>query len=167
MYWAMPMVEVNASRFDIPPSDAWIVQRLATLVSRRLENGHDSATFRRGLLRLLFALQRLPLVLSGTVLALSKDRIQIEINEEIVGVNGYTDDGHTEFRLSYFATSHDCFYWGGQLHGDARREAIQWRLQLLEEGLDEPSDLFIEDLSSNDAVDTPPMMELAITGFQQ
>lgn len=146
-----------ATSFAIPPEDAWLVSRLCRIISSRLVYGTDTSDARRGLLRALFGLQRLPAVESELSISICAGRHQFEFSQENFGFISYTDDWHTEFRIQFFASSNHCIHIFEMLEGEARRHAAEFRLDEFEADMQEPDAMSIEDLSTAGPIDEPPI----------
>lgn len=151
------MEENRSAEFNVPLEDAWIISRLGFILAQRLVNTQDTTGARRGLMRALFGLQRLPSCTSGLKVSIDIGLVQVELNPDYVGLLSSTDDGHTVFRLQYFIGSHHCIYGYNQLQGDVRRSAIELRLDDFEYSLSTDLQLFVEDYSDGNEVDAPPL----------
>lgn len=141
----------------VPPDDASVIARLARILAKRLVHGADGSSQRQTLLRALFGLQRLPVLLPDLNLSISAGLCQLQIDSEHCGFVSYTDDGHTEFRIQYFAGSSHCIRGFEFLEGDERIAAATLRLDDFEEALDEADELTVEDYSTPGAADEPPI----------
>lgn len=157
---------MSTIEIKIPGEDAWIIGRIGRMLANRLVFGQDDPTVRQGLIRLLFGLQRLPILAPDLCISLGNGRVYVEMNGENFGIVSFTKDGHTEFRLQYFSGSSHCLYWNDQLIGEEKRVAVMSRLQELESDLSTETCLSIEDHSTGDYVDVPPLddyMEYALS----
>lgn len=141
----------------IPPEDACVIAHLGGILARRLVNGNDAPPQRRSLLRALFGLQRLPVLIPDLTISISADRFQLEIDAEHCSFASYTEDWHTEFRIQYFAEYSHCIGGFDMLEGDEKIAAARQRLNDFEAAMEEVSELSIEDLSIEGAVDEPPI----------
>jgi hypothetical protein len=153
-------------QIKIPGEDAWIIERLGRLLTWRLVHGQDSSNVRQSLIRFLFGLQRLPMLIPDLRLSLEIGQIYVEINSELFGLESFTNDGHTGFRLQYFEGSNHCLYWNEFLVGADKRNAVETRLQELESDIAEGICLSIEDYSTGEYVDAPSLddyMEYALS----
>ena len=144
-------------RINIPAEDYWIIQLLAKMLTRRLVSGQDDAQVRQSLMRLLFGLQRMPVVLPNLNLLVGNGHVHVKLDSESFDFASFTDDGHTEFRLQYFSESSHCLRWSEHLTGEERRLAIEDRLEELDSSMAEDDDLSIEDYSTGEYVDIAPM----------
>lgn len=148
---------MTVSKIDIPGEDAWVLGRLGTMLAKRLVHGSDDVVTRQALLRLVFGMQRLPLLIPDLCISLRAGFVSVELNSELFGLMSYTEDGHMEFRLQYFGGSSHCTYWSEFLSGDARRDAIATRLQDIQDVMADNESLSIEDHSVSGYVDEPPL----------
>lgn len=148
---------MSAGKLAIPAEDAWIIERISQMLTQRLVYGQDAPDDRRALFRLLFGLQRLPIITSGLNLSVGAGDTYVEISHEWAGLVRFTDDGHTSFRLQYFESSHHCLYWHEHLMGSEKREFVERVLMRLESDLMEQADVLIEDHSDGMYVDLPPL----------
>lgn len=144
-------------KFDIPGEDAWIIDKLARILAKRLIYGTDDTSARLGLLRALFALQRLPNIAPGYSLSLGVNGIYIEPTSERCGLTTFNPDGQTLLQLQYFEEGCHCLDFHQFLAGDVKRLRLESILQSLEQGFAEAELLDIEDLSSGIHVDDPPL----------
>ena len=144
-------------KINIPVEDSWIIQWLAKMLTRRLVRGQDDAQARESLIRLLFGLQRMPVVLPNFSLSVGNGHVHIKLDSESFDLASFTDDGHTEFLLQYFSKSSHCVQGYEHLTGEARRLAIEDRLEKLDSSMAEEDDLYIEDYSAGEYVDIAPM----------
>ena len=143
-------------KIDIPAEDSWIIEWLAKMLTRRLVRGQDDAQVRQSLIRLLFGLQRMPVVLPNLSLSVGNGHVHAKLDSESFDLASFTDDGHTEFRLQYFSESSHCLQWSEHLTGEERRLAIEFCLEELDSSM-EDDDLLIEDYSTGEYVDITPM----------
>lgn len=141
----------------IPTEDSWIIQWLAKMLTRRLVRGQDDAQVRQSLIRLLFGLQRMPVVLPNFSLSVGNGHVHLKLDSESFDLASFTDDGHTEFLLQYFSESSHCLQWYEHLTGEERRLAIKDRLENLDSSMAADDDLYIEDYSTGECVDIAPM----------
>lgn len=148
---------MSAIKIDIPSDDIWLLQRLVAMASSRLVNATDDASTRSSLLRLLFGLQRLPALSPGLCVSLGNGLVYVTLNSERFELASYTDDGHTEFCLQYFSGSNHCLQWNDFLIGDDKRNAIELRINSLEETFTQDERLSVEDYSKSGYVDEPPL----------
>ncbi|SDN39101.1 hypothetical protein SAMN04489798_0179 [Pseudomonas arsenicoxydans] len=144
-------------KIHIPADDSWIIQWLAKMLTRRLARGQDDAQVRQSLIRLLFGLQRIPVVLPNFSLSVGNGHVHIKLDSESFDLASFTDDGHTEFLLQYFSESSHCLQGYEHLTGEARRLAIEDRLEKLDSSMAEDDGLYIEDCSGGEYVDIAPM----------
>ena len=144
-------------KINIPVEDSWIIQWLAKMLTRRLVRGQDDAQVRQSLMRLLFGLQRMPVVLPNFSLSVGSAHVHLKLDSESFDLASFTDDGHTEFLLQYFSESSHCLQGYEHLTGEARRLAIEDRLEKLDSSMAEEDDLYIEDYSAGEYVDIAPM----------
>lgn len=157
---------MSSIQINIPGEDAWIIERIGRLLTGRLVQGQDSTTVRQSLIRFLFGLQRLPILIPDLCISIAVGRIYVEINSTLLGIESFTDDGHTEFRLQYFDGSNHCLHWNEFLIGEDKRIAIEILLQELETDFNGGLLVAIEDHSTGDFVDIPPLddyMEYALS----
>jgi hypothetical protein len=108
-------------------------------------------------MRLLFGLQRMPDVLPNFSLSMGNGHVHLKLDSESFDLAGFTDDGHTDFLLRYFSESSHCLQGYEHLTGEARRLAIEERLDQLDSSMAEDDDLYIEDYSAGEYVDIAPM----------
>lgn len=148
---------MSAGKLVIPAEDAWIIERISQMLTKRLVYGQDAPDARRSLFRLLFGLQRLPIITPGLNLSVGAGDTYIEISHEWAGFVRLTDGGHTSLRLQYFESSQHCIYWHEHLMGPEKRELVEEVLMGLESDLLEPADVLIEDHSDGAHVDLPPL----------
>lgn len=144
-------------KIDIPAEDGWIIQWLAKMLTRRLVHGKDDAQVRQSLMRLLFGLQRLPVVHPNLSLSVGNGHVYVKLDSESFDLASFTDDGHTAFRLQYFSESSHCLHWSEHLTGEQRRLATEERLEELDSSMADDDDLSIEHYSTGEHVDTAPM----------
>jgi len=144
-------------KINLPLEDSWVIQWLAKMLTRRLVRGQDDAQVRQSLIRLLFGLQRMPIVLPNFSLSVGNGHVHIKLDSESFDLASFTDDGHTEFLLQYFSKSSHCLQGYEHLTGEARRLAIEERLEKLDSSMAEDDDLYIEDYSAGGYVDIAPM----------
>ena len=144
-------------KINIPAEDCWIIQWLTKMLACRLVRGQDDAQVRQSLMRLLFGLQRMPVVLPNFSLSVGNGDVHIKLNSESFDLASFTDDGHTEFLLQYFSESSHCLQGYEHLTGEARRLAIEDRLENLDSSMAEDDDLYVEDYSAGEYVDIAPM----------
>lgn len=164
------MASTSTTKIEIPGEDAWVLSRISKMISRRLAFGSDSPSQRQSLLRLLYGVQRLPVLVSDLCVSLSAGHVLFAINSEMFELISFTDDGHTAFRLQYFSAGNHCIRWHDFLAGDAKRDAIEMYLRELEEDFDESVSLSMEDYSKAGYVDEPPLesyMEYALSYEEQ
>lgn len=148
---------MSAGKLAIPAEDAWIIERISQVLTKRLVYGQDAPDARRSLFRLLFGLQRLPIITPELNLSVGAGDTYIEISHEWAGLVRFTEDGHTCFRLQYFESSHHCMYWQEHLVGIERREVVERVLMDLESDFLEQADALIEDHSVGEYVDLTPL----------
>jgi hypothetical protein len=141
----------------VPPEDAPVIARLARILAKRLVYGSDMPSQRQTLSRALFGLQRLPILLPDLNLSISAGLCQLQIDSEHCGFVSYTDDGHTEFRIQYFAGSSHCIKGFEFLEGEDKIAAATLRLDDFEAAFDEADELSVEDYSTPGAADEPPI----------
>ncbi|HCT06395.1 MAG TPA: hypothetical protein DIW86_13620 [Pseudomonas sp.] len=148
---------MNNIKINIPVEDSWIIQWLAKMLTRRLVRCQDDAQVRQSLIRLLFGLQRMLVVLPNFSLSVGNGRVHIKLDSESFALASFTDDGHTEFLLQYFSKSNHCLQGYEHLTGEARRLAIEDRLENLDSSMAEDDNLYVEDYSAGEYVDIAPM----------
>lgn len=141
----------------VPPEDAPIISRLASILARRLVQGNDEPVQRQALLRALFALQRLPVLASDLSVSISAGYCQLAINSEQYGFYSYTDDGHTEFRIEYFTGTSHCICGYDFLEGEEKTAAAHARLDDFASDMETGQSLIIEDNSTAGEIDVPPI----------
>ena len=144
-------------KINLPLEDSWVIQWLAKMLTRRLVRGQDDAQVRQSLIRLLFGLQRMPIVLPNFSLSVGNGHVHIKLDSESFDLASFTDDGHTEFLLQYFSKSNHCLQGYEHLIGEARRLAIEDRLENLDSSMAEDDNLYVEDYSAGEYVDIAPM----------
>mgnify|MGYP003616228782 FL=1 len=69
-------------KINIPAEDCWIIQWLTKMLACRLVRGQDDAQVRQSLMRLLFGLQRMPVVLPNFSLSVGNGDVHIKLNSE-------------------------------------------------------------------------------------
>lgn len=148
---------MKSDQLVIPKEDLWVLDRLAFVLSTRLVCGLDSVQERIAISRLLFGLQRLPQVTPGLNVSLGSNNKYVQIDGEGFCLSACTEDGHTAFRLQYFVGSNHCIRGFEHFEDDEKRDAIELRLNDLAEYLADEDTLDIEDYSTGDTVDCPPM----------
>lgn len=147
------------ARLDIPSGDAWFVARLGEILGNRLLRGNDDFETRRVFLRLMFGLQRLPAVNPDLVVTVHAGLVAIELSEEVFGLESFTDDGHTEFRLQYFSGSNHCIHGYDFLTGEKRRGEAEIRIREFEQALEAGERLIVQDFSKSGSVDEFPLLK--------
>lgn len=137
--------------YDVPAEDRWVIDGMARAVIARLTAGRDSPTTRGTLIRLLLQLQLCPAVAKDINLAIEGKHWQVSCSTESLGGYLYTPDGHTEFRVEYFRSSHHCIAGYESLDGVRRTRALAHFLEVLNESLASADDISCEDYSGEAA----------------
>lgn len=148
---------MSSTLLVVPPEDARVISCLCRILVKRLIEAADEPLQRQALVRGLFALLRLPLLIPDLNLSISAGRGQLRIDSEHCGFVSYTDDGHTEFRIQYFAGSTHCVEGFSHLHGEDRIAAATLRLDAFGAAMERPNELSIEDHSAPGLADEPPI----------
>lgn len=153
--------------FQIPSEDYWFIERLAIQVRQLIVSPRVDKSLHPSLLRILFALQRLPNLVDETNISLSvcdaeprpfftSEYYSLAISSDGVHFTHFTEDGHTEFRANYFQGCHDCIDGFAVLEGESKREALLEHMEAFElqasEGL-----VLLEDHSCGVEIDIPPL----------
>ncbi|MDC8787269.1 hypothetical protein [Roseateles koreensis] len=141
----------------IPPEDACVIARLSRALAKRLVQSSDVPARRQTLMRALFGLQRLPILIPDLNISISAGQYQFQIDSEHCGFVSYTEDGHTEFRIQYFAGSSHCIEWFATLVGEVKIGAAMLRLDAFAEAMEEADQLTVADYSTPGAADEPPI----------
>ena len=153
-------------KYQIPAEDHWFIERLAVQIQKLIVRPELDRSLHPGLLRVLFAIQRLPNLANMTNFSLcicdGKDAVYtsghytLSISSDGFGFTHYTEDNHTDFRLNYFRGSSNCIEGFTTLEGESKRGALlmhmeEFELQTLE-GV-----VMLEDYSDGAVVDVPPL----------
>jgi hypothetical protein len=143
--------------YAAPAIERWFIGRVACLVSQRVTDEGLTAKARRALLRLLWGLQRFPVVTPGLAVAVTSSRgesvVHIEVSEEVLRLS------HGDTRLEYFVGSHQLFLHGAvHLRGEERQRFLHDWASGFESLADDNSDLYAEDLSTGELADRPLML---------
>lgn len=143
--------------YAIPADERWFLAASAYRIGLRLADEALPPQARKGLLRQLWGLQRLPLVTPGLCVGVSWSRGEshcfIHAGPESLEFT------HCRTRLNYFVGAHQLFLHGATpLLGDERRQFLKdWVAEF--EGIADPGELVsVEDLSTGDQVDRPLML---------
>ena len=148
---------MKQNAYLMPQSDHWFIENILSILASRLHGSHnDSLEVKRGLLRVIFAMQRLPHFTEGISISLEVENYQIEINDEKFSFSYFTDDGHEMLRCKYFECSYQCFIGLDDLDNDEKKNALEIHLEALESCMLEIDILSIEDYSEGAVVDSPP-----------
>lgn len=150
---------MSITQVHIPPDDAWVVARLSRMLAERLIAGSDAADQRRSLLRAIFGLQRLPVLFPDLQLCITAGYQSLRLDWSSVELTGFTEDGHSCFRLQYDELGSHCFEWSTLLHDEARQQATLATLDEFAAALAAGEEIWIEDLSTAGQVDDPPIDE--------
>lgn len=148
---------MSTTLIRIPPEDACVIARLSRILARRLVYGDDAPAQRQALLRVLFGVQRLPILIPDLNISISAGRCHLQIDSDHCGLVSYTEDWHTEFRIQYFAGSSHCIEGFETLDGEAKITAAMLRLDDFDAAMNEIDELTVEDYSTAGAVDEPPI----------
>jgi hypothetical protein len=153
---------MTTDRLTIPREEAWLIRGLAEVIAERLVTRADAPEARRGLLRAIWSLQRLPAVAPGVTWGLSigddgGNSVALDVSAEGLSFARF-DDGSTVANLNYFQCSHDYRESFLAPEGEARRRALEallrdFREYLLESG----HELFVEDLCDGPEADRVPL----------
>jgi|GEM_PF-2425693 len=149
------MSEFKQNNYFLSADDKWIIQLILNTLYKRICSEHaDQPNIRNGLFRFFLALQRLPSKTKGISLSIEVCCYQLEINSELFGLNVYTDDGHTTFRLQYFDKSKHCISGYDFLTGNEMEESLRFHLSEVGELMVNEKVIHIEDLSVGTEVDS-------------
>lgn len=138
------------------PEDRIIVVELARILAKRLVNNCNTVEERRGLLRMLFAFQRLPVLLPGASMSISAGRQQIQIDADHCAFVSYTEDWQTEFRAQCFVGATVCIDGYELLQGREKLEAARYRLSDFAVAMEESDGFSVEDYSNGVGIEEPP-----------
>lgn len=157
-------------RFQIPAEDHWFIESLAIQFQKLIVRPELESNLKTGLLRFLFALQRLPRLADETNISLSicdaeRDQIYdaghygLAICSDSFDFKHFTAENHTDFRVNYFQGSHHCIDGFAMLEGEAKRVAQLEHVEALEL-LCTKGQVLLEDYSMGVEIDVPPLQML-------
>jgi hypothetical protein len=140
-----------------PRSEEWVLSFFTRSIAVRLGNDALSEEERRGLLRLLFGLQRFPRITPGLNIHIEWPDIEtscvLQLSSEALSI----ERAHT--RLQYFVGSHHFVSFFELLSGVDRQLYLENWLPLFSAIQDPDSEFSIEDYSVGEYVDMPPLNE--------
>lgn len=140
-----------------PRSEMWVIEKLANAISIRLGDSGLSDPQRRSLLRFLFGLQRFPRKTPGLNLHIEWAQLEtaclIRLTPEFLSIQ------REHAYLQYWEGSNHFMDFYSQPVGLERQEAIENWLPLFFDIQDPDTRLIVEDYSSGDSVDRPPLNE--------
>ena len=146
-----------ARLYSAPADEVWFIVEVVNRIALRLSDESLAPQTRRGLLRLMWGLQRFPIVTPG--LSISASWCYLESHCYIEATSESLLFGFCATRLTYFVGSHDLFKFGWTpLYGEQRQQFLQnWASDFW--GIaDVGNDLHVDDLSTGDLVDRPLML---------
>lgn len=143
--------------YFIPRSERWVIASLARSVGRRLMLVSMNLTQRRSLMRLLFGLQRFPRITQGLDIHIEWSDVESACLLRLTNEHLSIERGHT--RIQYFVGSHHLIDLFQQPVGAERAHHLENWLPLFD-GIDDPDTvLSVEDHSTGDEADEPPLNE--------
>ena len=152
-----PAGEPPAGLYSAPAEERWFIAELLYRIGLRLTEQSLTPSRRRGLLRLMWGLQRFPIVTPGLSIGVSWSGMESHRYIEATSACLRFTFCHT--RLEYFVGSHQLFQYGAiLLRGPARQQFLQGLAPEFYGISEAGKDLYVEDLSEGDLVDRPPML---------